>query len=333
MTSLRWKTGFLAIALLAFVTSDVMAQRGGGGRGQGGPGGGGRGGQGGPGGGFRGGQGGPGGGGFSRRGGGGDTTLGLLSIDAVKEEIELMPDQEDALKKFQEKREADREAQRSERPQFDFRNASEKEREEFFAKRTKEREEENKKVEEQLEEILFPEQMDRLKQIAIQLQGLRALANSKVQEELKVTEKQKEELTGVFDGARDKMRSAMQGLFSNRGDSGGDDGGSREDRFAKMRETMEKVGKEIEGEALDVLTSEQRKKFDEMKGEKFEMPEGQRGFGFGGRGGAGGGAFGGRGGPGGGRGGPGGGFGGRGGRGGGDGGRGGRGGGRPETEE
>ena len=106
----------------------------------------------------------------------------------------------------------------------------------------------------------------------------------------------------------EKMREGMRELFTS--------GGGREG----MREKIEKMRKDMEGDVLGVLTSDQKKKFEEMKGEKFEMPEGA--FGRGGRGG-----FGGRGG---------GEQGGRGGRGGGEqGGRGGRGGGerqRPEVE-
>lgn len=292
MKNSRWIVGLLAIGLLAMLTTDVLAQRGGGRGGQGGPGG-------------RFGGGGPGG-----RGGGGDMTMGLLRIEAVREEIELMPDQSDALKKLEEQQQS----QRGERPDFDFRNASEEEREKFFEEQTKKREEAAKKTREQLEEVLFPEQMERLDQIAIQLQGVGALGTEKVQEALKITDAQKEKLAEVQSAMRDKMGTMMREMFQNRG-QGGDGGGF--DRDA-MREKMTEAREEVEKEILGVLTSDQKKKFEEMKGEKFEMPEGQR-FGFGGGRGGPGGFGGGRGGPGGDRG----------GRGGGD--RGGRGG-RPQSE-
>ena len=123
-----------------------------------------------------------------------------------------------------------------------------------------------------------------------------------------------------------------------------EDGGMEE----RLKEFQEKMNKDM----IAVLTSEQKKQYEEMKGEEFDMPEGamdrggRGGFGGGrsgdgGRGDAdGGGGRGGRGGRGdadggGGRGGRGGadGGGGRGGRGGdGGGGRGGRGGSRPDAE-
>lgn len=294
----------LFAAMLAMVATDVMAQRGGGGRpgGEGGRPGGGRGGPGG----FGGGRGGPGGfGGF----GGGGGLLGLLRVEEVRTEIEMAPDQEEAVGKI---RSMGEDRPRIERPDVaDFRNPSEEDRkkmEEWMAKLRKQREETEAKVKEQLEEVLFPEQMERLEQIEVQVMGIRALMDTRVAKELKLTDKQKEDLQKASDSSRDEMRSKMQEIFQS---------GDREG----IREKMEAAQKEIEKKLLDVLTTEQKKDFDEMKGEPFEMPRPQ----FGGRGG--------RGGPGGGPGG----FGGRGGRGGPGGGpgggRGGRGGGRPPAEE
>ena len=279
----RKVTGLLSVALLAFMVTPAMAQ----GRGQGGQGG-----RGGAGGGGFGGRGGAGGSMFGGRGGG-DMTMSLLRIEAVRTELEISPDQEEALTKMQEQG-------RPERPNADFRNMSEEERTEFFTKMRKQAEERNTKMKEQLEEVLFPEQLERLQEINIQLQGIAALRNADVAKELKITDAQKKELEEVQAGMMEKMREGMRELFTS--------GGGREG----MREKIEKMRADMEGDVLAVLTSDQKKKFEEMKGEKFEMPEGS--FGRGGRGG----------------------FGGRGGRGGGEqGGRGGRGGGerqRPEVE-
>ena len=285
----RKVTGLLSVALLAFMVTPAMAQQ----RGQGG----------------QGGRGGAAGGGFGSRGGGsmfggrggGDMTMTLLRVEAIRTELEISPDQEEALTKMQEQG-------RTERPNADFRNMSEEERTEFFDKMRKEAAERNTKMKEQLEEVLFPEQLERLQEINIQLQGIAALRNADVAKELKITDAQKKELEEVQAGLMEKMREGMRELFTS--------GGGREG----MREKIEKMREDMEGDVLGVLTSDQKKKFEEMKGEKFEMPEGA--FGRGGQGGGGG--FGGRGG---------GQQGGRGGRGGGE--QGGRGGGerqRPEVE-
>ncbi len=310
----RTATGLLALALLAFVATDVMAQRGGrpggGGGGQeGGARGGGPGGA--RGGGFGGGRGGFGGG---RGATGTDPALGLLKLETVREEIELMPDQEEALTKINEG------IKRPERGDFDFRNASEEERTAFFEKMRKQAEETSKKTRAQLEEVLMPEQMDRLDQIALQIRGTSALMDEKVIKVLSITSKQTDEMKKISEDARENMREKMQEVMRS---------GDR----SKIGEAFANVRKEIDDEIMAVLTTDQKDQFDKMKGEKFEMPEGA-GFG-GGRGGFGGGRGGGGGG--GDRAGRGGGGGDRGGRGGGGGDRGGRGGGdrggRPDADE
>ncbi|QDV44176.1 hypothetical protein Enr13x_40380 [Stieleria neptunia] len=281
----------LFAAILAMVATDVMAQRGGGGRPGGGggrPGGGG----------FRGGPGG--GGGFGGRGGGGGSILGLLQVKEVQEEIELMPDQEEAVKKVAEGRE------RVEFPRdFDRENRDSEENVAKLQAYMKKVAEGEKKIREQLEEVLLPEQMERLQQIEVQQMRAGALMNERVATELKLTASQKEQLTKKSEEAREEMMGKMRELFQ---------GGDREN----MREKMEEAQKDMEVKLVSVLTSEQKKDFEEMKGEPFEMPAQQGRGGFGGRGGAGG--PGGRGGPGGQRGGD-------------RGGRGGRGGQRPDSEE
>jgi hypothetical protein len=292
----RMMTGLLAVALMSFMVSDVMAQgrRPGGGQ----PGGGGQGGFGqrGPGGGGFGGRGGPGGGGGS----GPEAMLGLLRVEEVKVEVELSPEQDEAIGKLT-----------PERPNFEnFRDMSEDERRAAFSKMQKGREERAKKLPEQLEQVLLPQQMDRLKQIQLQLRGIRALREEEVVKELKITAAQTKEIEGVEEKLREENGPKFRELMAS---------GDRE----AMQEAFTKVRAESEKQVLAVLTSDQKKQFEEMKGEKFEMPEG---------------AFGG------GRGGPGGGFAGRGGRGGDAGGRGGDGGrgrggdgggrrGRPAVEE
>ncbi len=233
----RMMTGLLAVALMSFMVSDVMAQgrpRGGGPPGGGRPGG-------------FGGRGGPGGG-----GGGADAIIGLLRVDAVKVEIELTPDQDEACAKLM---------QPGERPQINFREMSEEERQEAFAKMQKEREERVKKQQEQLEEVLLPQQMDRLKEIALQLRGVRALADDDVAKELKITAAQKTKLEEVQEQIGQEMRSKMQELFQS---------GDRD----AMREAFTKMREESETQVLAVLTGDQKTQFEKMKGKKFDMPEG-----------------------------------------------------------
>lgn len=288
----------LFAALVALMVTEVSAQEDGRpqGRFQRGPGGQGGRGPGGFGGGF---------GGFGRGGGGG--VMGLLQIPQIREEIDLLPDQEEALKKVGEKR------PRFERPEgLDFRDRSEENQaklREAMEKMREQAEEFAKKANSELEEILFPEQMERLQQIEVQMAGIRAITMERVEKEVKITESQQKEIEEKFTSQREGMRDQFMKLRETAGN----------DREA-FQKAFEDIRKKNEDEVMDVLSSEQKKKFEKMKGEPFEMPQ-RGGFGRGGQGGPGAGGRGGRGGQGGGPG-----AGGRGGRGGqgGPGGRGGR---------
>ena len=259
----RLMTGLFALGLVALLACGAQAQ--------------GRPGQGGPGGGFRGGSGGPGGPGGGFRGGfgggpGGGNSMFLLRIEEVQTELEISPAQKEALEKLAEQG-------RGERPDFgNFREMSEEERQQAFEKMRKQAEERAEEMKAQLEEVLLPQQLERLEQISLQLRGVQALDDPEVAAKLGLSEEQKTKLAEARQSQGEKMRERMREMFQ--GGGGGPQGDIRE-AMGKMREEMEK-------EILAVLTSSQQAKFEELKGEKFEMPENMGRGGFGGRGGQGG---------------------------------------------
>ncbi|MCL4201310.1 MAG: hypothetical protein KJ000_02365 [Pirellulaceae bacterium] len=207
-----------------------------------------------------GGRGGPGGfgGGF---GGGG--LLGLLRVEAVQKEIEALPDQLEAVQKLEEQLRADRP---TERP--DFRNMSEEDREKAFAEMRERATKQAATAKAKLAEILLPPQMTRLEQIALQQRGIQALSDDDVAAKLGISAAQKEKIASVSEENRAGMRERMQAIMQ---------GGNRE----TMRDEFAKLRKESDDKVLAVLTSAQKAKFEEMKGEAFEMPAQT----FGGRGG------------------------------------------------
>ncbi len=246
MKKTRTVIAVLAVAVVALSVSDVLAQGRGG----------------------RGGFGGPGGpGGFGGRGGG-DPTLMLLQREEVREELDLFPDQEQALGKL---REQAREEARG-GGDIDFRSirdASPEKRREIFEKLAKQRQEAEKKMRKQLEEVLLPEQLKRLDQIGLQVQGVRALQTDEVAAALEITDAQKEQ----FEKHREEMGEKMRAIMA---------AGDREN----MREKMQELQTENEKQMLAVLTDDQKSEFEAMKGEPFELTE-RRGFGQRGRGGRG----------------------------------------------
>jgi len=130
-----------------------------------------------------------------------------------------------------------------------------------------------KEMREQIYGVLMPHQVDRLKEINIQIRGPGALDDAEVAAELKITEDQKKQLIAVREEVGQKMRE----MFANRGEGRGED---MRAKFQEMQnQTIEKL--------LGVLTPEQRDQFEKMKGEKFELDRSQM-FGVRGPGGPGG---------------------------------------------
>ncbi len=208
-------------------------------------------------------------GGRGPQGGMGDPTLGLLRMTEVRTELKISPEQETAITKLVE-------GIRPSRPEgVDFGSMSEEKRTEFFEKMRKEMETKVNEAKEQLEEVLFPNQIDRLKEISLQAQGAQALGNEEVAKSLNITDAQKKELEEVRESLRVDMQSKMQEAFANRGNAGA--GGDMREVFTQMRKDMDE-------KVFAVLTAEQKAEFEKMKGEKFDLPEGATGFG-GGRGG------------------------------------------------
>ena len=226
------------------------------------------------------GGGGFGGGGFGGPGGGmmggmtrSDNMLtDLLRIETVRAEIELMPDQEEALKKL-----ADR--PRGERPNFNFGEASEAERTAFMEKMQAEATKRSAETKEQLEEILLPAQFERLEQLAVQARGpMGIVSHADTAKALTVSTEQSDKMKAEVKAFGESMREKMGEMFR-----GG--GGDREAMAAKMKE----IRKEIEGKLLAVLDDKQKSEFEKLKGAPFELPDmSMGGRGFGGQGGPGG---------------------------------------------
>ncbi|MEM6798165.1 MAG: hypothetical protein AAF589_01500 [Planctomycetota bacterium] len=210
-------------------------------------------------------------GGFGGRGGRGGPgnpfgVAGLLMSDQVREEIELLDDQQAELDAMRdEMREELGDRMRSlfggirDLPQEERRAAMEDARSEMASIRDD--------IESRVKEVLMPHQFERLRQIEMQQEmqrgGTMSVTRGRVAEELGITDEQREQM-------QQKAQEEQQ----------------------KLEEKIRELRAEARESILSVLTSDQRAKYDELVGKPFEMqrPEGGRG-GFGGRGGPGGGGF------------------------------------------
>lgn len=147
---------------------------------------------------------------------------------------------------------------------------------EQMAEFEKQRLERTREEKAKLAEILLPNQLKRLNEIFVQVNGLNALQDDDIAKELAITEVQKTKLAEVRQANGEAMRSQGREAFA------GLDDAARAAKFAEMR-------KEADAKLLAVLTPDQQKKYEEMKGKPFAMPEGAGRGGFGGGGGGGGG--------------------------------------------
>jgi hypothetical protein len=147
-----------------------------------------------------------------------------------------------------------------------FQNLSSDERQ----KRTEKMNDVNTKLDEEftpkLKELLSADQMKRLKQIQMQEQGAGALTNAAVAAELSLTDDQKKKLDDLLAEYGRKQRE----LFT-----AGGGGGDFQERFAKLRD----LNSERDKKALELLTAEQKTKYEALKGSPFDVSQ----LGLGGR--------------------------------------------------
>ncbi len=183
---------------------------------------------------------------------GGDPLLSLVRIDKVLEELEVIDDQKEQIQKIVD-------GSRGERPQVNFRELSEEEREKALAEFREKAQARFAEARKKLDDVLLPHQLKRLKEISIQNQGIRALADKELAKAIGMTDEQQEELVSIQEGIAESFRELFRG------------GQDRENIREKMTELREKSQSDI----MAVLTDDQKQKFEEMKGEPFKMPERQ----------------------------------------------------------
>jgi hypothetical protein len=106
--------------------------------------------------------------------------------------------------------------------------------------------------------VLKEDQLKRIKQIELQVGGLRALGKEDVQKELKLTDKQKEDLKSINEEVSKDTREIMM-----------DVGRDREKR-AEAQKKVAELSKKALDKFTEKFTDDQKKLFKEMTGEKFD---------------------------------------------------------------
>ena len=194
----------------------------------------------------------------SRRGSGRglsrSSLLGLLSLEQVQKEVKITEEQQAKIKKISDELTAEATKQ----------YAALREIEDDQKRRAKYSElsdEMDRKSREMLQDVLPREQMTRLYQIRLQVRAVvDSLGNRYVAGKLKLTDEQKKQVAAI-----DKDVQAKRGEFYASMREASQE--QRSEAYQKYR----KMRSDAEEKALALLTAEQKKAFEEMKGEKIEI--------------------------------------------------------------
>ena len=230
----------------------------------------------------------------------------LLGIEQVRTELKIEEAQaatiDAALEAYREERNS------SPRPDRDaLSKMSEEEQTALREKGQKESEELSKKTDEVLNALMEPEQTKRLDQIALQLKLSTTVVATLKSDDLKAKLTLSDEQIAKLDEAEKAAAAEMTKMFEEMRAAGGGGGGGGGGNpgagggpgagFQQMQEKMTAARTKATESAMAVLSDDQKKTLDELKGAKFELDMralmGGRG-GFGGPGGGQGGQGGGR---------------------------------------
>ena len=180
-------------------------------------------------------------------GGGGVSTAMLIGQKSVQEEVKLTEDQVTKAKKVTD----DVQAKYGEEMKTAFKDKNREKQTELRKKMTEE-------TTKGLADVLKPEQAKRIRQIEIQLGGLSVLEREDVAKELKLTEKQKEDLKG----RREDLAKDTKQIFQ--------DAGKDKDKFAEAMTKVRTLGTESATKFVSSLTDDQKALYKELTGKKFE---------------------------------------------------------------
>lgn len=118
-----------------------------------------------------------------------------------------------------------------------------------------------KKIDAEIEKLLEPSQRDRLKQLVLQRTGLTALAQEPVAKDLGLDAEQKDLVKHILEDQQKKMQDYFRNLIQE------GNGFSQE----KIGEFTKKQREQTESDLSILLTPDQKVKWDEMLGAKFDF--------------------------------------------------------------
>ena len=235
-----------------------------------------------------------------RGGSGGTTLLGLCQNASVQKEIDLVDEQKADLTKLRTSQDEARRSRASDRTggrtsSFDreaYQKASPEEREKMIADaraardapeavkkreaeaaaRAKESAERQKKEDAKVAEILLPPQLARVKEIRVQLLGLRALSDTEVIAKLSITTAQQKQIKEIPEKAREASSKTREEAMAKLREAPQDERRElMQELFSGFREKAEAQQKETDTKVLAVLSAKQKTGLEGLKGKPFTL--------------------------------------------------------------
>lgn len=121
----------------------------------------------------------------------------------------------------------------------------------------------DKEYRSRLAEILDRRQSERLEQLGLQREGIRALGRPDVAGELKLSPDQRQRVQAAMDGERGAMRDLFEGVRGN----------MSPDKREEIRQKMDEIRRGTEGRLNGILTDSQKRQWQGMLGAPFKFPE------------------------------------------------------------
>jgi hypothetical protein len=184
--------------------------------------------------------------------------LAILQSDQMKKELGLTDDQVSQLKTVQTELQATMKEKTS---GVDFKELAKDDAKlkAFYADLDKDIQASREKV----NGILKPEQVKRVREISLQLYGFGVLTLADVSQDLKITPEQQTKMDTLRKDLVTKMKAAWEVPS----------GSAQEQQqvIANNRKKMDQILEENNQQALAVLTDEQKKTLETLKGEKFDL--------------------------------------------------------------
>lgn len=199
----------------------------------------------------------------------------LINSEQIQKELKITEEQ---VAKIRELQTAQREEMRNIFTGMgNMRDMSAEERTKAREEMTKKREAMTKATEKKLAKLIKKEQNKRLNEIVLQQAGVDGLTSDYVVKGLKLTKEQVTKIKAALKARDDelqKLMESMRGSFGRRRPraEGGDNSAERQrPDMTEMREKMTAIRKKGEEKAMSVLTEEQKKGLEKLKGKKFEL--------------------------------------------------------------